>query len=160
MNRIMAAALTATLLAFGATTAMGDQPALPKGYVSAVGSYVWNQKASQYQAGDYAKEQTMEVTRDDPGGIVVTQAVTMADGKKFEWGFKSNYDGTRQPGEWISVAVKRLTPDSFGNDYVMSDGHKGYEVATITPERITIRGAFDDNGKKSPYVEVWDRVKK
>ena len=157
MNRIMAAAVATIWLAF-AGGAQAAEPA-PKNYVSAGGSYVWNPKDSKYEAPVYAKEQTMEVTRDDPGGIALTQKVLLVDGKKVEWGFKSNYDGTPQPGEWITVAVKRLTPDSFENNYVMVDGQRGYEVATITADRITIRGSHDEKGKKLTYVEVWDRVK-
>lgn len=156
MNRIMAAVAATIWLAFAGSIQAAEAP---KNYVSAVGSYVWNAKDSKYEAPVYAREQTMEVTRDDPGGIALTQKVTLADGKKLEWGFKSTYDGTPQPGEWITVAVKRLTPNSFENTYTMSDGHKGYEVATITADRITINGSHLDNGKKLTYIEIWDRVK-
>ncbi len=41
----------------------------------------------------------------------------------------------------------------------MSDGAKGFEVATIYPDKIVIRGsATTAAGHKDTYEEVWDKV--
>lgn len=129
------------------------------GFVSAVGEYHWNEKASHYETPPYAKDQTMSVTHDDGKAITLSQSVQLADGKKIDWAYDGAYDGKPHPGQWITIALTRIKPNAFANDYVMSDGTKGHEVATITKKRITIRGAsLDDKGGKHPYVEVWDKV--
>ncbi len=129
-------------------------------FISAEGEYVWNPKASHYSTPVYAKEQTMSIKHDDGKTVTLSQDVTLADGKKINWSYDGAFDGKPHPGEWITIALTRVRPDAYANDYVMNDGTRGHEVATITAKRVTIRGAsVDANGGKHPYVEVWDRVK-
>jgi len=150
---VLPAALAASLLLPSLALAAGQ-------FMSAKGEYVWNPKTSHYASPVYAKEQTMSITHDDGKTIGLSQAVTLADGKKIDWSFDGAYDGKPHPGQWITIALTRNAPDAFTNDYVMVDGTKGHEVATITAEHVTIRGSsLDKNGAEQPYVEVWDRVK-
>ena len=158
MKRIVFSVLTAGLIAL-AGAAVADSKT-DKPYVSAVGEYNWNPKTSHYSTPVYATVQTMSIKRDDPKtGINVSQDVTLADGKKLDWSYDGPYDGKLQKREWMSFAFKRIKPDAFSNDYIMSDGTKGHEVATVSKDNITIRGSsWGKDGKKQPYVEVWDKV--
>jgi hypothetical protein len=153
MKTAMAAA-AAVLLA--APLALADTA-----FISAEGEYVWNPKTSNYPQGAYASEQTMSIKHDDGKTISVSQDVHLKDGKVIDWNYDGPYDGKPHHGDWITIALKRIKPNAFSNDYVMSDGTKGHEVATITKEHVTIRGhSFDAQGGKHPYVEVWDKVQK
>ena len=128
-------------------------------FISAEGEYKWNPKTSHYPQGTYATEQTMSVKHDDGKTITLSQDVHLKDGKTIDWNYDGAYDGQPHHGDWITIALKRIKPNAFSNDYVMVDGTKGHEVATITKGHITIRGAsFDAKGGKHPYVEVWDKV--
>lgn len=129
-------------------------------FISGAGEYVWNPKTSHYETPPYAKAQTMSIPHDDGKTIKFSQDVTLADGKHFTWAYDGAYDGKPHPGDWITVALTRVAPDAFSNDYTMSDGTKGHEVATISKDKIVIRGAsVDPKGAKQSYEEVWDRVK-
>ena len=154
MKRFVTAAATAAILLAG-SAALADT-----GFVSAEGEYHWNAKASHYPMGAYSTDQTMSIKHDDGKSINVSQSVHMKDGKTINWGFDGAYDSLPHHGDWITIALTRTKPNAFTNDYIMVDGIRGHEVATITKSRITIRGAsFDDNGVAHPYVEVWDKDK-
>lgn len=129
-------------------------------FISAKGEYVWNQSASKYESPPYAKTQTMSIPHDDGKTIKFSQDVTLADGKRFTWAYDGTFDGKPHPGDWITVALTRTAPNAFSNEYVMNDGAKGFEVATIYPDKIVIRGtATTAAGHKDTYEEVWDKVK-
>lgn len=124
-----------------------------------VGDFVWNAKESHYETGAYATHQTMKISRVDDGSIAVSQVVTLKDGKTFDWNIDSPLDDTmRHASTWMSFAFKRLSPDAIHNRYVMDDGQQGEETFTMENNKIVIRGATIRDGKKLPYVEVWDRV--
>jgi len=77
--------------------------------------------------------------------------VTLADGKKLDWSYDGPYDGKLQKREWMSFAFKRVKPNAFSNDYIMNDGTKGHEVATVATDNITIRGSsWARMGRSSP----------
>jgi hypothetical protein len=150
--------VTAVLAALAALTA-GAVAFAEQAFVSAKGEYVWNLAASKYESPPYAKSQTMSIVFDDGKAIKLSQDVTLADGKRFTWAFDGAFDGKPHPGEWITVALKRVAPNAFSNDYSMNDGTKGHEVVTITANQIVIRGSsVTPAGHKDTYVEVWDRV--
>jgi hypothetical protein len=125
-----------------------------------VGKWRWSAAESHYATGPYATEQTMEITRNDKDGIAVSQVVTPPDGKTFSWNIEAPYDNKmRKASAWMSFAFKRISDNQFHDRYVMNDsGMRGEETFTITPDKITIRGASITKGKKQPYVEVWNRV--
>ncbi|MDB5395799.1 MAG: hypothetical protein JWM91_3305 [Rhodospirillales bacterium] len=125
-----------------------------------VGKWRWSAAESHYATGAYATEQTMEITRNDKDGIAVSQVVTPPDGKTFSWNIEAPYDNKmRKASAWMSFAFKRISANQFHDRYVMNDsGMRGEETFTITPDKITIRGASVTKGKKEPYVEVWSRV--
>jgi len=129
--------------------------------VSGEGKWLWNPTESHYGTPTYAKEQTMLITRDD-GRITFLAKRVLADGKKIEWGIDGKFDGKMHKGDWISMSFKRVSPNALSDRYVMADGSmKGGETATISANKIIIRGASTDKtGKKSSYVEVWDRAPK
>jgi len=125
-----------------------------------VGKYRWNAKESHYSTGAYTTEQTMEITKNDKAGIAVSQVVTPLDGKTFSWNIDAPYDNKmRHASQWMSFAFSRISANQFHDRYIMSDsGIRGAETYTITPNKLTIRGAAVIKGKKQPYVEIWDRV--
>ena len=125
-----------------------------------VGKYVWNAKESHYSTGAYTTQQTMEITKNDKDGIAVSQVVTPVDGKTFSWHIEAPYDDKMRPAsQWMSFAFSRISENQFHDRYRMNDsGIEGAETYTITPKKLTIEGAAIVNGKKEPYVEVWDRV--
>lgn len=131
-------------------------------FVSAEGEYVWNPKTSHYPQGAYTTTQTMSIKHDDGKTISVSQDVHLKDGKVIDWNYEGAYDGKPHHGDWITIALTRIKPNAFLNKYVMSDGTKGREIATIDAKHVTIRGnTFDAQGVKGPgYVEVWDKVEK
>lgn len=147
--------LTAVLLAGSAFITLRAQA----GDNDWVGSYRWNAKASHYKSGAYATEQTMEITRVDANSIAVSQTVTLADGKTFSWNIDSPLDDTlRHASTWMSFAFKRVSGGAIHNRYKMDDGQEGEETFTASPTQIVIKGHSFKDGKKQPYVEVWDRV--
>ena len=151
---VMALAAGAAALS-AAAVALADQA-----FLSAKGEYVWNLAASHYESPPYAKSQTMSIPHDDGKTITFSQDVTLSDGQRFTWAFDGAFDGKPHPGQWITVALTRSAPNAFTNDYVMNDGTKGHEVATIYPDKIIIRGSSaSPTGKKDTYEEVWDKVK-
>jgi hypothetical protein len=125
-----------------------------------IGKYVWNAKESHYSTGAYTTQQTMEITKNDSSGIAVSQVVTPLDGKTFTWHIEAPYDDKMRPASsWMSFAFSRISANQFHDRYRMNDtGVEGAETYTITPKKLTIEGAAVINGKKEPYVEVWDRV--
>lgn len=124
-----------------------------------VGKWRWNAAESHYTTGNYATEQTMEITRNDKKGIAVSQVVTPIDGKTFSWSIEAPYDDKmRHASTWMSFAFKRISDNSFHDRYVMNDGKRGEETFTISPQKLVIKGNYFHGGKKLPYVEVWDRV--
>jgi hypothetical protein len=151
-------AALASMLVMGiaaAAPAPGDPAAGP-----GVGKWRWNPAESHYTTGAYAKEQTMVITRNDPSGLAVSQTVTPIQGQTFNWEIEAPYDNKmRHASQWMSFAFKRISATKFHDRYKMdADGERGEETFTITPDRITIRGASMHKGKKAPYVEIWDRV--
>ncbi len=151
---------TLTLLALAFTVA-GAGPALAKGrFISSEGQWQWNAKKSHYGAPAYAKDQTMSVTHDDGKTITLSQSVELATGQKFDWSYDGAYDGVPHPGQWITVAFKRVSPRSYSNDYTMADGTKGHEIEHISANHIIIKGySIGADTMMHYYVEVWDRVK-
>jgi hypothetical protein len=154
MKRIVTAAVAAAIV-------LASSAAFAKtAFISGEGEYVWNPKTSHYPQGAYVTDQTMSIKHDDGKTISVSQDVHLKTGKTIDWNYEGAYDGQPHHGDWITIALKRIKPNAFSNDYVMNDGIKGHEIATITKDHVTIRGAsFDDKGGKHPYVEVWDKVK-
>lgn len=127
--------------------------------ITAVGKWRWNPAESHYDHGAYATEQTMEITKLDKTGITVSQVVTLKDGKTFNWTTDAPFDDKmRHASTWMSFAFSRISDTQFHDRYVMDDGQEGEETFTVEAKRITIRGASTHEGKKQPYVEVWDRV--
>jgi len=124
-----------------------------------VGKYRWNKKESHYEAGYYATEQTMVISKNNKDGLAVMQVVTPVDGKTFSWNIDAPYDDQMRPGStWMSFAFSRISDNQFHDRYIMNDtGEKGAETFTITPKKLTIRGSSVHNGKEMSYVEVWDR---
>lgn len=152
MRKIILSAVAATFCIAGYAHA-ADGPG--------VGKWHWSATESHYTTGTYATEQTMEITRNDKDGIAVSQTVTPADGgKTFSWNIEAPYDNKmRKASTWMSFAFRRISDTSFHDRYIMNDsGMRGEETFTITPDKITIRGASVTKGKKEPYVEVWNRV--
>ena len=141
-----------------ATIAFAAQAHAEKGV--GIGKYVWNAKESHYSTGAYTTQQTMEITKNDKDGIAVSQVVTPLDGKTFSWHIEAPYDDKmRAASQWMSFAFSRISENQFHDRYRMNDtGVEGAETYTITDKKITIEGAATINGKKEPYVEVWDRV--
>jgi hypothetical protein len=133
------------------------------GYKSFVGHFRWNAKDSYYaMPAAYGKPlPDLVVDHDSPAGIKLHERAFTQDGKQSDWYFDAPYDGAERKGDWIIVKMKRLTPDSIGNEWYMTDGKvKGYEVDRITGDRITNTGVqIDEKGNMYPYVEIWDRVK-
>jgi hypothetical protein len=124
-----------------------------------VGKWRWSEAASHYSTGAYAKEQTMIITRNDKAGIAVSQIVTLKDGKTFEWSIDAPYDNKmRHASTWMSFAFRRISGATFHDRYKVDSGERGEETFFITPAKITIKGASIRDGKKMPYVEIWDRV--
>jgi hypothetical protein len=125
-----------------------------------VGKYVWNKAASHYEAGYYATEQTMTITRNDKNGIAVSQTVTPVGGKTFTWSIDAPYDDKMRHGsQWMSFAFSRISDNQFHDRYIMDDTkEEGAETYTITDKKLTIEGSSVHNGKKMSYVEVWDKV--
>jgi hypothetical protein len=159
MKRTVLATLLGVTMLAGQGLA-GQGAAAEQAFRSAVGEYVWNREASNYPQGAYAKDQTMSITQDDGKTISLSQVVNLVDGKSLSWAYSGPYDGQPHRDKWITIALKRISPVAFSNDYVMDDGTKGHEVATLTEKRLTIEGAsLDAKGNKQPYVEVWDKVK-
>lgn len=133
-------------------------------YKSFVGRYQWNEKESYYALPhEYGKNPLpfFEIFRDDPSGIKLYEQVVMKDGTKIDWRYDNAYDGKPHNDGSITWKMKRLTPDSIGNEWYMNDGSfKGYEVDRIFGDRIVNTGVqIDAKGNMYPYVEVWDRVK-
>ena len=155
MKSIALAAAAAAVLA--APLALAE-PA----FISAEGEYVWNAKTSHYPQGAYTTTQTMSIKHDDGKTISVSQDVHLTNGQTIDWNYEGAYDGKPHHGDWITIALTRIKPNAFLNEYVMSDGTKGREIATIDAKHVTIRGnTFDAKGVKGPgYVEVWDKVQK
>ena len=156
MKRLVTTMALTTLLA--APAALAADP----GFVSAEGEYVWNPKTSHYPQGAYTTSQTMSIKHDDGKTISVSQDVHLTNGQTIDWKYEGAYDGKPHHGDWITIALTRIKPNAFLNEYVMSDGTKGREIATIDAKHVTIRGnTFDAKGAKGPgYVEVWDKVSK
>jgi hypothetical protein len=151
MRKIILSAIVA--LGFAGTAQAADGPG--------VGKWIWSAKESHYTTGPYATEQTMIITRNDPDGIAVSQVVTPPNGKTFSWNIEAPYDNKmRKASAWMSFAFKRISANQFHDRYIMNDsGMKGAETFTIRPNKIVIRGAsVSAEGKKEPYVEVWNRV--
>jgi hypothetical protein len=125
-----------------------------------VGKYRWNEKASHYESGVYATEQTMIIYKNTKNELSVMQVVTPVGGKTFSWSIDAPYDDQMRHGStWMSFAFSRISDNEFHDRYIMDDtGEKGAETFTITPKRLTIRGSSVHNGKEMSYVEVWDRV--
>jgi hypothetical protein len=129
--------------------------------INGVGSYVWNAAESKYASGAYATEQTMEITRLEKNFIAVSQNVTLVGGRNFAWNIESPFDGVlRHASTWMSFAFSRKGPNVIHNKYRMDDGQEGEETFIISPRKIVIEGHSLKDGKKMPYVEVWDRVEK
>ena len=161
MNRRNFVAASAALLLLAGAAARAEGNPKPPGYVSMEGFYVWNEKDSKYASPAYAREQTMTISRDDPGGFKLGQNIVLIDGQKTEWVAEGTFGGPPVPAGFITLQLKRVGNDAFSNDYVMADGKKGHEVFQIKGERITIKGSFrDTDGKDYPYTEIWDRKKK
>jgi len=155
MKRLALPALAAALFAFAPAPGYAETA-----FISGTGEYVWNPATSHYGTPPYAKTQTMSIAHDDGKTVKLSQNVTLADGKTFTWGYDGAYDGKPHPGDWITIALKRIKPDAFSNDYTMNDGSKGHEVATISADKIVIEGdSVDPKGAKQHYVEVWDKTK-
>lgn len=125
-----------------------------------VGKWVWNAKESHYTEGAYAKEQTMEIKRLDKNGITVSQNVTLVDGKNFTWSIDAPFDDQMRHGsQWMSFAFTRISDSQFHDRYIMdADGKTGEETFTIKGRKLILEGAAIVDGKKMPYVEVWDRA--
>jgi hypothetical protein len=125
-----------------------------------VGKYVWNKAESHYEAGFYATEQTMTITKNDKTGIAVSQTVTPVNGKPFTWSIDAPYDDKMRHGsQWMSFAFSRISDNQFHDRYIMDDTkEEGAETYTITDKKLTIEGSSVHNGKKMSYVEVWDKV--
>jgi hypothetical protein len=129
--------------------------------VNGVGSYVWNAKESNYATGAYATAQTMEITKLEKDFMAVSQNVTLVGGQNFSWNIESPFDGKmRHASTWMSFAFTRTGPNAIHNKYKMDDGQEGEETFIISPKKVVIEGHTFKDGKKQPYVEVWDRVEK
>lgn len=149
------------LKAFAVATALAAVPAVAAAEASiGVGKWVWNAKESHYSEGAYAKEQTMEIKRLDKDGIAVSQNVTLVDGKNFTWSIDAPFDDQMRHGsQWMSFAFSRISDTQFHDRYIMdADGKTGEETFTIKGRKLILEGASLRDGKKMPYVEVWDRV--
>ncbi|MBY0508565.1 MAG: hypothetical protein K2P94_00295 [Rhodospirillaceae bacterium] len=129
--------------------------------INGVGSYVWNATESKYASGAYATAQTMEITKLEENFIAVSQNVTLVGGQNFSWNIESPFDGVlRHASAWMSFGFKRTGPNAIHNKYKMDDGQEGEETFIISPKKVVIEGHSFKDGKKMPYVEVWDRVEK
>lgn len=129
--------------------------------VNGVGSYVWNAAESTYASGAYATAQTMEITKLEKDFMAVSQNVTLVGGQTFAWNIESPFDGKlRHASTWMSFAFTRTGLNAIHNKYRMDDGQEGEETFIISPTKIVIEGHSLKDGKKMPYVEVWDRVEK
>ena len=125
-----------------------------------VGKYVWNKAESHYEAGYYATEQTMVISKIDKDGLAVAQTVTPINGKTFSWHLEAPFDDKmRHASQWMSFAFSRLGENKFHNRYIMDDTkEEGAETYTIVGKKLTIEGSSVHDGKKMSYVEVWDKV--
>lgn len=129
--------------------------------INGVGIYVWNAAESKYANGAYATAQTMEITKLEKDFMAVSQNVTLVGGQNFAWNIESPFDGVlRHASTWMSFAFKRTGPNAIHNKYKMDDGQEGEETFIISPQKIVIEGHSVKDGKKMPYVEVWDRIEK
>ena len=151
--RILLSSLFVATLSFVSATAEES--------LNGVGSYRWNAAESKYASGAYATEQTMEITRLEKDFIAVSQNVTLVGGQNFAWNIESPFDGKlRHASTWMSFAFTRTGPNAIHNKYRMDDGQEGEETFIISPKKVVIEGHSFKDGKKQPYVEVWDRVEK
>lgn len=153
MQNTLKATLVAVALALGPSAAVAEANI-------GVGKWVWNAKESHYTEGAYAKAQTMEIKRLDKDGISVSQNVTLVDGKNFTWSIDAPFDDQMRHGsQWMSFAFTRISDTQFHDRYVMdADGKQGEETFTIKGRKLVLEGAAIVDGKKMPYVEIWDRV--
>ncbi len=144
MRKLTLSAAVAALMI--AAPASGDTAMTPDQIKAGIGNWRWSESESNYS--------------NDKSGIIVSQHVTLKDGKAFDWHIDAPWDDQmRHASTWMSFAFSRISDSQFHDRYKMdTDGEEGAETFTITPTRLTIKGSSMHQGKDMPYVEVWDRV--